>query len=213
MRTLVCAVCAVLLLAAPARAQVQHERWPIKTGTKIHLSATVHSVTCATLEGLHGLPHVAPSTVTTSFIPDSPQGSTLHEGDLVKTECYIRLIAWEKAGDSDYHLQATHSRDGSERCVIMEVPDPGVAGVPAALQTRFRNMRSNLESKLLHGVAFSSSGNLMNHGVHVEVTGQLFYDTHHQSDPSSRGKRGMKAANAWELHPVTAIQFLDVIHH
>ena len=39
-----------------------------------------------------------------------------------------------------------------------------------------------------------------------EVAGQLFYDDAHVGD-QPRGKRGMKAATLWELHPVTHIAF------
>jgi hypothetical protein len=46
----------------------------------------------------------------------------------------------------------------------------------------------------------------MQHPVYVTVTGILFYDDSHVGD-APRGKKGMKAATLWELHPVTAIAF------
>jgi len=41
------------------------------------------------------------------------------------------------------------------------------------------------------------------------MTGQLFFDDSHVGD-APRGKKGMKAATFWELHPVTAISFAPV---
>jgi hypothetical protein len=50
------------------------------------------------------------------------------------------------------------------------------------------------------------SGNVMKHEVYVFVTGQLFYDDAHVGD-RPRGKKGMKAATLWEIHPIEAMSF------
>jgi hypothetical protein len=47
----------------------------------------------------------------------------------------------------------------------------------------------------------------MQHEVHVRVVGQLFYDAAHGGNCDSRGKKGMQAANCWELHPVISMTF------
>ncbi len=41
----------------------------------------------------------------------------------------------------------------------------------------------------------------------VHLRGQLFYDASHVGDPP-RGKREMKAATIWEIHPVVAMWFV-----
>jgi hypothetical protein len=59
---------------------------------------------------------------------------------------------------------------------------------------------------MLAGKDPSVSGSVMQHPVYVTVTGILFFDDAHVGD-QPRGKKGMKAATLWELHPVTAIAF------
>ena len=63
-----------------------------------------------------------------------------------------------------------------------------------------------IKTKMLAGKDPSVSGSVMQHPVYVTVTGILFYDDSHVGD-APRGKKGMKAATLWELHPVTAIAF------
>jgi hypothetical protein len=41
----------------------------------------------------------------------------------------------------------------------------------------------------------------------VRVTGQLFFDDSHAKRPEERGKKGMPAATAWEVHPIVALKF------
>ncbi len=36
----------------------------------------------------------------------------------------------------------------------------------------------------------------------VRVVGQLFFDSWHVTDAEPRGKKGMKAATLWEIHPI-----------
>ncbi len=79
-----------------------------------------------------------------------------------------------------------------------------------ALQTRAQTVRDFIKTKLLAGQEPGSAGNVMQHPVAVQVTGQLFYDDAHlKSDgtPELRGKRDMKSHTLWELHPVIAIAF------
>lgn len=58
--------------------------------------------------------------------------------------------------------------------------------------------------KVLQGVTPSGSGTVVE-PVFVKVTGQLFYDDAHVGDPP-RGKKNMKAATLWELHPLIDIK-------
>jgi hypothetical protein len=43
--------------------------------------------------------------------------------------------------------------------------------------------------------------------VHVRITGSLFYDIDHV--PGVVGSGALKPEQAWEVHPVTSIEFLD----
>ena len=69
-----------------------------------------------------------------------------------------------------------------------------------------RTVRTFIKSKLLANQEPSPQGSVMTHPVLVKITGQLFYDDAHVGD-APRGKKGMKAATLWELHPVTTISF------
>jgi hypothetical protein len=87
------------------------------------------------------------------------------------------------------------------------VPNPDPAYTKEAdLRPKFQAVRDFIKTKLLAGKEPASSGSVMQHQVYVTVTGILFYDDSHVND-QPRGKKGMKAATLWELHPVTAIAF------
>jgi hypothetical protein len=89
----------------------------------------------------------------------------------------------------------------------VEVPNPDPKFAPSAdLEPKFAAVRDLIKTKMLAGKDPSVSGSVMQHPVYVTVTGILFYDDSHVGD-APRGKKGMKAATLWELHPVTAIAF------
>ena len=72
-------------------------------------------------------------------------------------------------------------------------------------------MRAFLLTNALHGKKPSEGGTIVKTPIHVDVTGQLFYDDDHVTHPGGprRGKHGQKAATLWELHPVTAIKLAE----
>lgn len=69
-----------------------------------------------------------------------------------------------------------------------------------------KSVRNITRANILTGKEPPSSGKILPKPVSVRVTGQLFYDDFHIGTPP-RGKKGMKAANLWELQPVVAIEF------
>jgi hypothetical protein len=75
-----------------------------------------------------------------------------------------------------------------------------------ALRAKAGAVRDFIRRRLLKGKEPSGSGSVMQHEVYVTVTGQLFFDDAHVGD-EPRGKKNMKAANLWELHPVVDISF------
>jgi hypothetical protein len=127
------------------------------------------------------------------------------EGDVVYTEGYVQMVMLS-ADDGDYHVQLTTDPKKRADCMIVEVPyekfvdDPGLPDEGTIRQT----LRTKLKPK---SGEFSKSGTCMLHPPRMGVTGQLFYDVHHDGKPS--GRHGCHAPNVWELHPVFKIKFLD----
>ncbi len=187
-------------------------RWPIKTSLETG-SGTAHPrhVTFATLAALGTVPGVKPrdARYADERIPTAVDG--LHEGDIVTTEGYVHLVAFE--ADGDYHIQFTDSPTSGNHCVIAEMPlDSAAFEDVASLRTRFGPLRQLLREKLLHGTAteFQEGGNWMTGKAYMSITGQLFFDDWHVGQPP-RGKspnhHAGHAATLWEIHPITDIRF------
>jgi len=150
---------------------------------------------------------------------------TLTEGDIISTKGYLHLVALENSStdhrDGDYHIQLTLNPTWGDSCFIVEIPYEEFVSNPQ-LKTLFAQNRSFIRKNLLKNETKdpSTTGNIMQHPVYVKVTGQLFYDAIHASqmrnpDPAKRKYRGKKGRNttpmhsytAWEIHPVTNIEF------
>ena len=140
------------------------------------------------------------------------------EGDLVTTTAWLHLVALERESgshrDGDYHIQLRSSGTWGDSCLIVEVPYPDFVADPA-LRASCSMVRAFIREKLLRGKEPGTQGNIMQHRVHVSVTGQLFFDaTHLRNDGTvaPRGKCGRSATpmhsyTAWEIHPVISMKF------
>ncbi len=183
------------------------ERWSVKTsvaaGTNLAKSTTVPLADLLALQDASGVTH-NDKRYQSARIP-AAAGDKYPEGKLVTTTGWLHLVAGES--DGDYHIQMSNSATSGDQCLIVEVPnaDPKFTAA-VALQPKFQAVRDLIKTKMLAGKDPSSSGNVMQHPVYVTVTGVVFYDDAHVGG-APRGKKGMKAATLWELHPVTAIAF------
>ena len=185
------------------------ERWPVKTSLPDH-PGKAKTVALADLLSFVD-PDVSPKVTKNDArfkkerIPLFSNSLGIHEGELITTTGWLHLIAGES--DGDYHIQISASAADGNNCIIVEVPNPDPAYVAdAALRPKFERVRTFLKTKTLANKEPSSAGSVMAHPPFVQVTGQLFYDDSHVGDPP-RGKKGMKAATLWELHPVTVMAF------
>jgi hypothetical protein len=138
--------------------------------------------------------------------PSFPNPLDVQEGEVVETEGWIHLIALE--ADGDYHIQMTASATDGNQNLIVEVPcgQEGFVG-SKSLRKRFEDVRAFIREKMLKGKEPGSGGNVMNSPPYVHLRGQWFYDAPHFGG-NPRGKRGMKAATIWEIHPVVAMWFV-----
>lgn len=143
-------------------------------------------------------------------IPNKVQKG-LKEGDIVTTRGYLHLVALENDSknhrDGDYHVQIRNTAEWKDSCLIVEVPNPDARFVSdEKLREKCKVVRDFIKEKFLKGKE-PGAGNIMEHKMYVEITGQLFFDASHLKG-SPRGKKGMKSYTCWEIHPVTAIKFV-----
>ncbi len=175
-----------------------HERWALKTSyAELQTAPTPIGI-----DYLSELP--VPTGVTLgrynrNLIPGKFGG--FREGEFVRTTGWLHLAAFS-TDDSDYHLQITGTSKSGDNCVIVEIPDPRNAARILVLD-HWKADRIFIDS-LCGGRRPSAGGTVLRHPVRVVITGQLFYDISHR-DPQSRGKKKMKAATSWEIHPVWTI--------
>src|SRR2546425_1451171 len=154
-------ILATVVGLTPRVANGAHERWKIKTTVSASMLNHPKAINLSDLKQLRSFDHLSTSEFDAKLIKDSPPGSNLHEGDVMRTTGWLHLIAWEhgSSGDGDFHMQLSTSRTDGRNCVIMEVPDPDAEDVPSSLQPRFRTLRQTLEAKVLHGHSWGRSGN------------------------------------------------------
>ena len=149
----------------------------------------------------------------------------LQEGQIISTKGYLHLVALERSSsdhqDGDYHIQLTMHSEWGDSCFIVEIPYEEFVSNPE-LKSLCEKNRLFIRDHLLHNKDKqpSSGGNIMQHDVYVKVTGQLFYDAihaepmrnPHAKKTAFRGKKGMHSYTAWEIHPVTNIEFAPKPH-
>jgi hypothetical protein len=197
-------VAVALLTGAATKPGV--ERWSIKTslvpGVNISSSKGVSFIDLINLDDPPGVT-MNDRRFQDALIPAFPNALGVNEGDLISVSGWLHLVAGE--ADGDYHIQISGSQASGNRCLIVEAPNPDSPFVTNAIvSTNSARVRKFIFDKVLLGQNPSSSGTLVE-PVFVTVTGQLFYDDSHVGG-APRGKKGMKAATLWELHPLTNIR-------
>lgn len=192
---------AVRALAAP-----EVERWPVKTSLRDGANPNRESaIALSDLLALGLPPGIAHNDrrFQSARIPSFGNLFNVSEGDILTTTGWLWLVASET--DGDYHIQISNSRESGDHCLVVEIPNPSpLFTSDVSLRPVFQTARAFVRDKLLAGREPGEAGTVMQHPAFVRVTGQLFLDTGAIGN-APRGKKGMKAATLWELHPVTAI--------
>jgi hypothetical protein len=145
--------------------------------------------------------------------PEPVGGQQLREGDIIITEGYILLAALEKdehGADADYHVQVRITPDWADTCFVIEATYPPFIDGNDALRDSCKRVRDFFDQQVLNGRKKASFGGKDNPGIHVRITGQLFFDAYHVNTPP-RGKQKsahekMKSYTCWEIHPVISIR-------
>jgi hypothetical protein len=197
----------ILFLAAVSASAQGVERWSVKTSaakdTNFAKPSKIALADLLAMKDAEGVTH-NDKRFATVRIPGN-NGDKFPEGKLVSTTGWLHLVAGES--DGDYHIQISDTQESGDHCLVVEVPNEGEKFTKdAALQPKFQAVRELIKTKMLAGKEPSAGGSVMQHPVYVTVTGVMFFDDAHVGD-QPRGKKGMKAATLWELHPVTGIAF------
>ena len=206
----VACLAAVLLASYAVALPAPHgtARWKIKVS--IPATANLSKPMSVSLSDFLSFPDPQPAVkhndkkYDTVRIPKFPNKLNLAEGDVVSTVGWLHLVAGED--DGDYHIQISGSSTSGTNCLIVELPHPQTISVsPSSLRVRYKKVRDFIKKTYLKGKEPATAGTSIRPAQKVVVTGQLFYDDSHVGD-APRGKKGMKAATLWEIHPITAFQ-------
>ena len=122
------------------------------------------------------------------------------EQNVVVEAGFIYAVA--KEADNDYHIILGTAPGAAAQFINVEVsglPKSGASRVP------LKQVRDKFQNHF--GAAITGSGyhKWVGDPVPVRVTGSLFYDIDHP--PGAVGPTGLKPTTAWEIHPVTDIEF------
>jgi hypothetical protein len=135
------------------------------------------------------------------FSDDAGDHLSVKEGNMVSVEGFLYRARCQKDGDFHLEIGVAPTAKGAP-CLIVEAPDPDEIGDAdlKALAVQVRDQVGTLSKGMFTGKAKP---------VAVKVTGQLFLDAHHIGKGDPGGGRGTNhcATNAWEIHPITGIQF------
>jgi hypothetical protein len=151
---------------------------------------------------LHSLP--ADKTMRAKHISQTPDSGRLPEEQRNVTVTAF-LYASSKESDNDFHCIV--GRDPKKPAQFMNVE---VSGLPPSSSEFFATLKA---ARNQFKVFFTSNADGLPAGgydkydppISITVTGSLFFDVDHV--PPAVGPQGMKPKTAWEIHPVSKIEF------
>lgn len=202
-----------LLIGADLKPGSLKARWPIKTSLPPHTDLTKP----ATLIPLADFLALAPaadhmSTEFESALFPKAAGAKFGDGDLVRTQGFVRLVAGED--DGDFHIQISETNDTFDNCLVVEVPKDDAEFVKdAAIVPAIKSVRDFVTTQLKTGDPTGRVVRIVG-PAYVEVTGQLFFDAEHQAAMAKgvfRGKsingKQLPSKTSWEIHPILKMAF------
>ena len=192
-------------VARPACTEPGKSRWGVKSN--VPRPSSIVNAKRVALKDLLALEDPNPAPVKfqpeRGLIAPSPNSLGVHEGQLIRTRGYLRLVATED-NDCEYHIQLTTTPQATSS-LIVEVAKEDAVSIPSAfVRARAKEVRAWIRNSLFQGAEPPGGGKLVTPPVYVEVVGQLFFDSAHGKN-DARGKHGMPSRTRWELHPVLFI--------
>ena len=131
---------------------------------------------------------------------DASSGRVTEEQRNVKLKVW--LYAAKKEADNDFHLIMGREPGKPKRFLTMELTGLPASGDP--FRPRLKSVRDKFKAFFgqdLPGTQYDK----YDPPVPVEVTGSLFFDVDHPA--GAVGPQGLKPTTAWEVHPVTDLNF------
>jgi hypothetical protein len=117
------------------------------------------------------------------------------------------IHAFKKEGDNDYHVILGDGPD-ADAPVYLNVEVSGIpVGGTNANRKRLAAVRDQFKQAFNLGATGPAGYKRPHEPIPVRVTGSLFWDVDHK--PGAVGPADLKPKSAWEIHPVSAIEFLD----
>lgn len=112
------------------------------------------------------------------------------------------IYAVAKEADNDYHVMLGTAPGGATQFINVEV-----SGLPKTGSFRgpLKDVRDKFQNFFGDAIAGGGYHKFLDSPIPVRITGSLFYDIDHP--PGAVGPTGMKPETAWEIHPVTDIEF------
>jgi hypothetical protein len=120
----------------------------------------------------------------------------------------LYIFGVKKEDDNDYHLILASSKKIEKDQLFFSAE---ISGLPDSSSAFFSTLSAVREKFLSHFGADANQEYVFvasekNPPIHLAyIKGSLFFDNHHYGGHSS--VKGFKVCSAWEIHPVTAIEF------
>jgi hypothetical protein len=133
---------------------------------------------------------------------DTNSGRVQQEKRNVAVRGFIYAVKFE--ADHDFHVILGLDPNGRQKAFLnVEVSGLPIGGPDRAKLKEARTAFKDFFQE--HGDRFSSTYKKFNPPIPVRVEGSLFFDVDHPAGVV--GPTGMRPQTAWEIHPVTKIQF------
>jgi len=121
-------------------------------------------------------------------------------------KCWLLAVKFED--DGDFHL-IVGNRPSVSAEHLFNVEISGLPDQSAPSYAALKQARAQFESHFDNKTCFHSYRKFYDAPIPIAVAGSLFYDSEHESPNRSVGPKGLKPKTAWEIHPVTGIEFLE----
>ncbi len=123
----------------------------------------------------------------------------------------VYIIAAKREGDEDYHVIVSTKKKTPKPENLINVE---ISGLPYRdPNDDLKTVRKEFEERTPDMPDCDASYYFLPKRLKVNITGSLFFDNEHPCFPGGKrcnvGPKGYKPDNCWELHPVTAIKWLD----
>jgi hypothetical protein len=117
------------------------------------------------------------------------------------------IYAFKKESDNDYHVILGNAPDAATAQFLnVEVSGIPVGGTMANRSTLV-GVRKEFKDAFGLGPNGPAGYTRLDPPVPVRISGSLFWDVDHA--PGVVGPTGLRPKTAWEIHPVSQIEFLD----